>query len=140
MARLPATISPIRWAGTPISLASRYCESPIGRRNSSSSSSPGVTGLSFAMASAPSVVVHDLNVFGAAGRPAEAHPKLVVLFQTPCDLQLPRRGLGLRSAKEDSAKDAIESPDRGPHRPLDLRLPRRHPPVPGSRSRAAGPR
>src|SRR6185436_9903500 len=51
MARLPATISPIRCAGTPISLARRYCESPIGRRNSSSRSSPGVTGLSLTMAS-----------------------------------------------------------------------------------------
>ncbi len=36
-------------AGTPISLASRYLVMPIGTRNSSRSSSPGVTGLSLSM-------------------------------------------------------------------------------------------
>ena len=34
MARWPATISLMRWGGSPISLARRYCEMPIGSRNS----------------------------------------------------------------------------------------------------------
>src|SRR4029077_11475337 len=78
MVRLPATISPILWAGTPISLARRYCESPIGRRNSSSSNSPGVTGFSLIMPLAPSMVVNDLDILGAARRPAAADPELIV--------------------------------------------------------------
>ncbi len=51
MARRPATISPIRCAGTPISLARRYLVMPMGFRNSSERSSPGVTGLSLPIAS-----------------------------------------------------------------------------------------
>src|SRR6266404_8989563 len=43
----PATISPMRCAGTPIFLASRYLEIPMGLRNSSISISPGLTGGSF---------------------------------------------------------------------------------------------
>lgn len=46
MARLPATMSPMRCAGTPISLARRYWLIAMGFKNSSSKSSPGVTGLS----------------------------------------------------------------------------------------------
>jgi hypothetical protein len=66
------------------------------------------------MVSAPSVVIHDLDVFSAAGRPAEANPELVVdpdavlpsavaperfepvagrhlkVFEPACDLQLPK--------------------------------------------------
>jgi len=52
-ARLPATISPMRCAGTPISFARRYWLMPIGFRNSSSRSSPGVTGLSLRMLPLP---------------------------------------------------------------------------------------
>ena len=47
IARRPATISPMPCAGTPISLASRYLEIPMGFRNSSISISPGLTGGSF---------------------------------------------------------------------------------------------
>jgi len=47
IALLPKTMSPIRCAGTPIALASRYLDISIGTRNSSQSISPGVTGLSF---------------------------------------------------------------------------------------------
>src|SRR5665648_862578 len=67
----------MRCAGTPTSLARRYCERPIGRRNSSRSSSPGVTGLSFCMVILL-VIVHDLDVFGTGCRPAEADAVLVV--------------------------------------------------------------
>lgn len=42
-ARLPATISPIRCAGTPMSFARRYFVRPSGLRNSSWSISPGGT-------------------------------------------------------------------------------------------------
>ena len=44
MERLPRTIWPMRCAGTPISFARRYWEMPIGSKNSSFKSSPGVTG------------------------------------------------------------------------------------------------
>ena len=44
IARLPATMSPIRCSDTPMSLAIRYLVRPSGLRNSSSSISPTVTG------------------------------------------------------------------------------------------------
>ena len=44
IARLPATISPMRCGGTPMSLAKRYLVKPSGFKNSSSSISPGETG------------------------------------------------------------------------------------------------
>jgi len=45
MARFPATMSLMRCAGTPISFARRYWLIPMGFKNSSNKSSPGVTGL-----------------------------------------------------------------------------------------------
>ena len=53
--------------GTPISMARRYCGRPIGLSNSSCSSAPGVTGLSFCIVTLL-VVVHDRDVFGAGRR------------------------------------------------------------------------
>ena len=79
MAHLPVTISPMRWAGTPSSFATRYYVSPIGIRNSSRSNSPGVTGFSLpVMTRGPSVVVDELDVHRTDRRPPKADPGLIV--------------------------------------------------------------
>lgn len=84
MARLPATISPMRCAGTPISLAIRYFVIPSGSRNSSFSNSPGVTGsivlmdtLLF-MASPFSMIITNFDSPWSLIGPHEAYSVLVI--------------------------------------------------------------
>src|ERR1700737_3339506 len=76
--RLPWTISLIRRAGTSIAFATRYCEIPIGSRNSAKRISPGWVGAKSAIGLSLLVVVDQLDVPGAAGTPREADAPLVV--------------------------------------------------------------
>ena len=55
----PLTMALMRLSGTPMAMASRYWLMRIGRRNSSSRTSPGAT---------RSVVINDLDVIGAGLR------------------------------------------------------------------------
>ena len=71
MARLPFTIALMRLSGTPIASANRDWLIPMGRRNSSSSTSPGGTSIT-------SVLVNDLDLFWPGVRPDKAEPELVV--------------------------------------------------------------
>src|SRR5271167_4589590 len=78
MPRLPCTISLMRRGGTSITLAIRYCEIPIGSRNSVNRISPGWVGAKSAIGFSLLVIVDELHVPGAAGAPGEADPPLVV--------------------------------------------------------------
>src|SRR5215469_617523 len=84
MPRRPLTISLSRTYETPIRSASSAWVMPSGLMNSSSSISPGGVGgrsegiLTCAISVISSVIVHDLNVFGAGVGPPEAHPPLIV--------------------------------------------------------------
>ena len=81
MPRLPCTISLIRRGGTPIATATRCWVIPSGSMYSSRRISPGWIGsIVGAVISSPllSVVVHDLDIFWARCRPAEADSPLVV--------------------------------------------------------------
>src|ERR1700751_1034524 len=76
--RFPCTISLMRRGGTSIALAIRYCEIPIGSRNSVNKISPGWVGAKSAIGFSPLVVVDQLDVPRACGAPGEADPPLVV--------------------------------------------------------------
>src|SRR5260221_14391496 len=84
MPRLPLTISFSRTYETPIRSASSAWVMPSGLMNSSSSISPGGVGgrsdgiLTCAISLISSVIVHDLDVFGAGVGPPEARPPLIV--------------------------------------------------------------
>src|SRR5271168_4430607 len=78
MARLVCTISLIRRGGTSIALASRYCEMPIGSRNSLLRISPGWVGAKSAMGLSFLVIVDEFDIPGAAAGPGEADAPLVV--------------------------------------------------------------
>src|SRR5258705_3472033 len=76
--RLPCTISLMRRGGTSIAFAIRYCEIPIGSRNSVRRISPGWVGAKSAIGLSSLVVVNEFDVPGAAGTPGEADAPLVV--------------------------------------------------------------
>src|ERR1700733_12629306 len=76
--RLPCTISLIRRGGTSIALAIRYCEIPIGSRNSVKRISPGGVAAKSAIGLSFLVIIDQLDVAGAAGTPGEADAPLVV--------------------------------------------------------------
>src|ERR1700741_4299984 len=76
--RLPCTISLMRRGGTSITLAIRYCEIPIGSRNSVRRISPGWVGAKSAIGFSSLVVVAQLDVSGAGGAPGETDAQLVV--------------------------------------------------------------
>src|SRR6478609_9481390 len=78
MPRFPWTISLMRRGGTSIAFAIRYCEIPIGSRNSVNRISPGWVGAKSAIGFSCLVVVNKLDVAGTAGTPGEADPPLVV--------------------------------------------------------------
>src|ERR1700730_10972650 len=78
MPGLPCTISLMRRGGTSITLAIRYCEIPIGSRNSLNRISPGWVGAKSAIGFSYPVIVDELDVPGAAGAPGETDGPLVV--------------------------------------------------------------
>ena len=92
-ARFPATMSPMRWAGTPMLLASRYLLMASGARNSSRSISPGETGAMIMGTALSSMIIDNLHILGAFGRPAEAEAKLVVDPHTPLPFAVAAQGL-----------------------------------------------
>src|ERR1700739_2455994 len=76
--RLPCTISLMRRGGTSIALAIRYCEIPIGSRNSVIRISPGWVGAKSVIGFSFLVIVDYRDVPGAASTPGEADAPLVV--------------------------------------------------------------
>src|ERR1700739_311284 len=76
--RLPCTISLMRRGGTSLRWAIRYCETPIGSRNSVKRISPGWVGAKSAIGFSFLVIVDQFDVAGAAGTPGEADAPPVV--------------------------------------------------------------
>src|SRR5258708_8432554 len=76
--RLACTISLMRRGGTSIALAIRYCEIPIGSRNSVRRISPGWVGAKSAIGFSFLVVGDEFDVAGSGGAPGEADAPLVV--------------------------------------------------------------
>ena len=74
----PWTISVMRRAGTSIAFAIRYCEMPIGSRNSVSRISPGWVDAKSAIGFSFLVVVDEFDVAGPSGASREAEPPLIV--------------------------------------------------------------
>src|SRR5262249_1785526 len=68
----------MRICGTPIALASAYCERCSGFKKSSRRTSPGCAGGKSATAQISSMIVDDLDIVGVAVTPAEADAPLVV--------------------------------------------------------------
>lgn len=63
----------------PVSFAKRYCDIPIGSKNSSFSNSPGVIGSRYSITSWFSlVIVNYLNLLSTSIAPSKANPVAVV--------------------------------------------------------------
>jgi hypothetical protein len=124
IARLPFTIALMRLSGTSMVSASRYWLIPNGRRNSSSSTSPGGTSIK-------SVVVNDFDLLWPGFRPDKAEPELVVdadavlaMAVSPkglqaiarWDLQIVETACGIEDGElsEGHASEASKAPHRLP--------------------------